>query len=124
MRVLILIGYLLAGWTLTAAMPEPGADEKSFDLPAGVAEFTLKSFSAQSGLEVVFETKTVVKIRTRAVHGCYHPIRAVEQMLAGTPLVARQASPGGAIVISSAQKAKTAPTDATAKTAPESKPPS
>jgi len=75
-------------------------DEKSFDLPAGLAEFTLKSFASQAGLEVVFETKTVAGIQTRAVKGRYRPIRAVERMLSGTHLIARQDSPGRVIIIS------------------------
>ena len=42
---------------------------KTYDIPAGLAERTLKAFSVQSGLEVVFVSRTVGQTRTNAVKG-------------------------------------------------------
>lgn len=75
-----------------AAHPEP----KSFDLPAEPAEKSLKKFSAQSGLEILFATETTAGVRTNAVKGTFPPHEAIDLMLAGTGLVATST---GALVI-------------------------
>ena len=67
----------------TAADPE---SLQSFDIPAGEAEWTLKEFATQSGLEVLFSTGAARGVRTKAVKGRLVPREAVKQMLSGTPL--------------------------------------
>jgi hypothetical protein len=59
---------------------------QSFDLPAGGAEVTLKQFSIQSGVEVLYSTEAVRGVRTKAVKGRLLADEAVKQMLSGTPL--------------------------------------
>jgi hypothetical protein len=59
---------------------------KSFDIPAGAAEKTLKQFAAQSGMEVLFSTEAARGVRTNAVKGNLIVQAAVRQMLSGTPL--------------------------------------
>lgn len=62
------------------------APKRSFDLPAGAAEKTLRLFSAQSGLPVLFPTEITKGVRTEAVRGNYPPREALDRMLAGTVL--------------------------------------
>lgn len=68
--------------------------KKSFDLPAGAAEKTLRLFSAQSGLPVLFPTEITKGVRTEAVRGDFPPREALDRMLAGTVLtVVRNGKP-------------------------------
>jgi hypothetical protein len=78
-----------------------------FDIPAGVAEETLKQFAAQSGVEVLFSTEATRGVRTKAVKGNIAVQDALKSMLSGTPLyvvddrkngvlrIARAADPNG-----------------------------
>ncbi len=68
---------------------------KRFDVPAGVAQDTLKQFSAQSRVQLVYATDLVRGVRTNAVKGEQAPLAALEMMLAGTVLTAvPDATPG------------------------------
>ena len=68
---------------------------KTFDVPAGAAEQTLKQFSAQSGVQLIYPTDLVQGVRTNAVRGALEPLAALQRMVAGTPLVVvRDATPG------------------------------
>ena len=73
--------------------------KKSFDLPADAAERSLKAFSTQSGLEVLFVTEATQNVRTNAVKGNFTPREALERMLAGTGLVASENERSGALKI-------------------------
>jgi len=59
-----------------------------FNLPAGPAEQSLKQFSKQSGLEVLFVTDTATGVTTNRVRGDYTPSEAMKLLLADTGLVA------------------------------------
>jgi iron complex outermembrane recepter protein len=83
-RVLISLSILLACAALTAAQ----ATKRPFDLPATFAEKTLRMFSAQSGLPLLFRTDVTKGVRTQAVRGDFSPHEALDKMLAGTVLVA------------------------------------
>lgn len=61
---------------------------KLFDLPADSAEVSLKRFAAQAGVEVLFTTEAVAKVRTPALRGSLLPVDALQRLLAGTGLVA------------------------------------
>jgi outer membrane receptor protein involved in Fe transport len=76
----------------------------NFDLPADAAEQALKRFAVQSGLEVLFVTETVAKVKTNAVKGEFSPREAINRMLAGTNLVASEDANSGAMKISRAPK--------------------
>jgi len=71
----------------------------AFDLPAGIADKTLRTFSAQSGLEVVFAAESTRGVKTAAVRGRYVPIEALHRMLEGTVLKATQDPASGAFMI-------------------------
>lgn len=57
-----------------------------FELPAGDAEQTLRTFSIQSGVQVLLSTDVVSGVQTNAVSGEYEPQDAARRMLEGTPL--------------------------------------
>jgi iron complex outermembrane recepter protein len=92
-RALILVALLAVG----AASAQPPT--RSFDLPAGSAEASLKRFSRQAGIEVVFPTQLAASVRTPAIKGDYAPLDAITQLLRGTPLLAQVDQRTGAIVV-------------------------
>jgi len=81
-------GCLLAVWLLASGLNAGEPAARSFDIPAGTAEQALKTFSAQSGQEVLFATATTSKVRTNPIKGFYVPGEALEQLLKGTGLIA------------------------------------
>jgi len=91
LRCLCLAAVLVA--TLRAAAP------RRFDIPAGAAEATLKTYRTQSGAEVVYAAEAVRGVRTNAVRGELSPRAALEALVAGTPLALGE-SPGGALALS------------------------
>jgi iron complex outermembrane recepter protein len=81
--------------------------KRSFNVPAADAEKSLKVFSEQARLEVLFPTALVSGVRTQRVSGDLPPREALTQMLAGTGLVAVQDATTGAF---SVRKGATEPT--------------
>jgi outer membrane receptor protein involved in Fe transport len=80
----------------------PGLAEetkKTFDLPAGAADETLKNFAKQAGREIVFSAEAVGGTTTNAVRGEFTPREAIEAMLADTELVATQDAKTGAFAV-------------------------
>jgi outer membrane receptor protein involved in Fe transport len=86
---------------LTAALALSAADaaKKNFDLPAGAAGETLKTFAKQAGREIVFSAEAVGAVSTQAVKGELAPREALEAMLADTGLVATQDAKTGAFAV-------------------------
>lgn len=82
-RLAALASLALASFALAAE-----AGRKPFDVPADVAEVSLRRFSAQSGLDVLFATRTAGQVRTNSVKGEFTPREAIERLLSGTSLVA------------------------------------
>lgn len=80
-----LLPALAFGQTATSASQE-GA-KKSYSLPAGDAAATLKQFVEQSGEQIVYVVDSVRGVQTKAVSGQLSAREALDQMLAGTPLV-------------------------------------
>ena len=74
--------------------------KKPFDVAAGPAEKTLKQFSEQSGVGVIFVTTAVKDVQTNGVRGELAVAEAINQLVAGTPLVATLDGKTGAIAIS------------------------
>lgn len=70
-----------------------------FDLPADVAEVSLKRLAVQSAVEVLFATEMTSGLRTPAVRGEYTALDAANRLLAGTGLVAVQNARTGTITI-------------------------
>jgi hypothetical protein len=75
-------------------------DPKSFAIPAGTAENSLKQFAAQSGAEVVYPADLVRGVRTSEVRGMMKPVEAVSRLLQGTTLASTQNETTGAFSIS------------------------
>ncbi len=71
---------------------EPAA--RKFDVPADLAEKSLRVFSVQSGFEVLFSSDAVSGVRTNAINGEFLPSEAVKKMLAGTTLYVRDERDG------------------------------
>lgn len=72
---------------------------KSFDVPAGDASQTLRTFSEQSGVQIIFPVEQVRGVRTKAVKGRLTVAEALDRMLAGTMLSADEDKPTGALVV-------------------------
>lgn len=76
------------------ARPAPGYAVESgarfFEVPAGSAAKTLRVFAEQSGQQVVFMEDSVKDENTNAIKGKFIPRKALDQMLAGTNLIAEQ----------------------------------
>ncbi len=75
------------------------AEKKSFDIPAGTADKSLKQFISQSGAEVVYPAEIARGVKTPAVKGELPPREALDAMLAKTPLVVTQDEKTGAYTI-------------------------
>jgi hypothetical protein len=79
----------------TAAWVSAGEPEKrKFDVPADLAEKSLRVFSVQSGSEVLFSSDAASGVRTNAISGEFLPGEAVKKMLAGTNLYVRDERDG------------------------------
>jgi iron complex outermembrane recepter protein len=79
-----------------ASFAADGAPKRSFDLPADTAEKSLKAFSLQAGLDVLFSTESARSVRTNPIKGELTPQQAIDELLAGTELTAIQDRKTGA----------------------------
>lgn len=70
-----------------------------FDLPSESADKSLKRFSEQSGLEVIFSSQVAKGATTRPVKGRMAPTAALESMLVDTGLIAVQEEKSKAISV-------------------------
>lgn len=85
---------------LSCAVAQQVSEPKqSFDLPAGEARPMLKQFAAQAKKEILFDVQNVSGITTNAVKGDLTPQEALDQMLAGTGLLAGRDAKSGAFAI-------------------------
>lgn len=83
------------GMLATAAWMCAGEPEKrKFDVPADLAEKSLRVFSVQSGSEVLFASDAASGVRTNAIKGEFLPGEAVKKMLTGTTLYVRDERDG------------------------------
>src|SRR5687768_9257374 len=87
-RAMAWIAIVAAAWCSWGTAAEP--TRRNFDLPAEPAEQSLKRFSAQSGLGVLFVSESVAGVRTNAVKGSFTPREALDLLLADTSLIATQ----------------------------------
>src|SRR5688572_21495576 len=79
-----------------ASMRAEESAKRVFNLPADVAEKTLKLFSEQSGRGMVVGASTVKGVRTNPVNGEFTAREALDRMLSGTGLVATHDARSGA----------------------------
>jgi len=83
-----------------AAVSKPAeALRKSFKLSAADATTTLKTFSVQSGEQIVYPVEQVRGVRTNAVSGEFTPREALEKMLADTVLTVVSDEKTGALSV-------------------------
>ncbi len=73
---------------------------RSFNIPANYAEATLKEFSKQADVQIVFDVDKVGGVRTAALRGDFTPKEALDRMFAGTKLVAARDEKTGAFTVS------------------------
>jgi hypothetical protein len=72
--------------------------DPAFDLPAQPLERALEQFSVVSGWSVMYPAALADGLSSRAVEGTMPPARALEQLLAGTGLVAQTVGEGRVVV--------------------------
>lgn len=84
-RLLLFILTLAFAWFFPAPL-HAASGEAPFDVPGGDAVQTLRQFSQQSGLQILYPPEQVRGIRTHGIRGRYSPLAALERMLAGTGL--------------------------------------
>ncbi len=90
-----------------------------FDLPPNEAEKSLRQFSVQSGVPLVFPSEIARGVRTPAVRGTFLPREALDRLLAGSGLVAVEDKATGALVIAAHRKAAPVSADRAASPAPQ-----
>ena len=100
----LVLAFLLAA---VVAWAEEG--RRAFNVPAGDAEQTLREFSTQSGVQVIFPTQPVRGVATHAVLGEYSAAEAISTMLAGTPLEAMRDPKTGTLTVRRSPTKSTAP---------------
>src|SRR5690606_29231325 len=76
-----------------------GDSRRSFNIPAGPAEETLKVFSSQSGSGLIAGTEAVKGVRTLPVRGSFTAEEALDQMLADSGLVVVRDEKSGAFTV-------------------------
>ncbi len=90
-----LMGLFLAFSATFAAEPA----KRAFDIPAGMAEATLRAFSEQAGGQFIFSSDKVTGVRTNAVKGTFTPREALDRLIVGTDLRAVQDGRTGALTV-------------------------
>jgi iron complex outermembrane receptor protein len=123
--------FLGAGLFLILFQPAAGAGgsrdgpRQSFDLPAGVADETLKLFAAQAGCEIVFQPSAVAGVKTNAIRGEYSQQEALNRLLSGTGLIGSRDEKTGILAVYRAgpgsAKARNQPSSAKLREAEEQK---
>lgn len=107
----LLLNSVFSLFIAVTAFAQSEESSRSFDLPAGSADVTLKQFSAQAGIQLIYPTDRVSDVRTQAVRGSLTPTQALEQMVSGTALsVVRDAKTGALGVVRQNSKSPTGPT--------------
>ncbi len=81
---------------LHAAEPAP---KRTYAIPAGDATVSLRLFAEQSKQEIIYPAAGVKGVKTNALNGELAPRQALDQLLAGTPLVVTE-SKSGAMAVS------------------------
>jgi len=90
--IIMCLSLLFAARPSSAAPAE--APRRVFDVPADDSLASLKIFAQQCGQEIIYPPDKVKGTRTNAVKGEFVPKEALDQMLAGTGLIATEAKSG------------------------------
>lgn len=84
-------------------------DRRAFNVAAGEAALTLKTFASQADREIMFPAETVAGIRTSAVKGHFTPRDALDRLIAHTDLTVVEDARTGAFVVNRAALSKPTP---------------
>ena len=97
----------IAGGTISSAkdLASDSGVRKAFDVSGGPALDSLKQFSQQAGIELLYSMKDVEGVQTKAVKGDYLLHEALTKMLDGTGLVASWGRTKGALAVRRAGEA-------------------
>jgi hypothetical protein len=94
-RVIFAIAGMLA-WIASGARAADAAI-KAFAIPRGDATVTLKQFTAQAGVQLLYTMNTVRGVMSHPVAGKITPREALTRMFAGTGLTVMQDENNGAL---------------------------
>lgn len=100
--IAMLLGLAATAWAADSA-------KRSFAIPGGNAETTLRQFSQQAGVQFIFDTELVSGLRTAAVKGEYFPREALDRMFTGTGWTAVQDPKTGALALRKGTSEKNVP---------------
>ncbi len=96
LAALVALVLLAPGSSLLCAADSAARD---YDIPAGEALVTLKQFVAQSGAQLIYSAEEVGGVQTRAARGRFVALAALQQMFAGTSLIAARDDATGALSV-------------------------
>ena len=85
-----------------------GAQIKSFDIPAQAAETAIGSFGRQAGIQIIASRRVTRGKQANEVHGDLPVPAALDQLLSGTGLFAKQTGPQSYVVHAAANGATAA----------------
>jgi iron complex outermembrane receptor protein len=88
----------------TASTGLAAAERRTFTIAADAAEKSLRKFSTQSGLALIFPSELTRGIHTSAVNGTFTPREALDRLLAGSGIVAIEDPQTGAITLTKAPR--------------------
>ncbi|MGH7957044.1 MAG: STN domain-containing protein [Opitutaceae bacterium] len=74
--------------------------KKTFDISAGDALTTLKQFSVQGEVRLLYAVDAVKGVKTNAVKGVYVPREALDRLVAGVGLEVTENADGGVFAVS------------------------
>lgn len=86
-------------WHVSISFGASAAAERIFNVPAGVAADTLKIFSEQAGVAVVFATDSAGRVQTNSLRGAHTAERGITLLLQGTGLNAVVSERTGTITV-------------------------
>lgn len=87
---LIRLGLLVICSSLSVAHADnidPKAAKTHFHIESAAGAAALNEFSRQAQLQLLFDSKILNGVRTRAIDGSYTPVEALEKMLEGTGMI-------------------------------------
>ena len=88
--------------------PVPASQEIVFGIPSQDLTAALSAYPAKSGIQVLYETSLALGRTSMAVEGKFTPEAALQALLTGTGLVARQTDVDAITIIPETRLAKTA----------------
>jgi outer membrane receptor protein involved in Fe transport len=113
---------IFAAAAITIASPAYAQERKvELNLPAGTLDQAVVTLSRQAGVSVGLQDPGLGKRTVRAVRGTMTPARALQKMLKGTALEARQVARGAYMIEPEPRRARPAP--APRREVPEAPPP-